>query len=69
VRRLLAFSLVLAAAMLSAAAPAVATRYVAGSPGSGDPFFPQAGNGGYDARHYWTWSTTPSPTGSPARPS
>ena len=27
-------------------------EYVAGSAGSGDPFFPQAGNGGYDVRHY-----------------
>jgi aminopeptidase N len=34
------------------AAPASATRYVAGSEGSGDPFFPLAGNGGYDVRHY-----------------
>ena len=25
---------------------------LAGSAGSGDPFFPQAGNGGYDVRHY-----------------
>jgi aminopeptidase N len=36
------------------AAPAAASGggYVAGSPGSGDPFFPLAGNGGYDVRHY-----------------
>jgi aminopeptidase N len=27
-------------------------EYVAGSDGSGDPFFPQAGNGGYDVGHY-----------------
>jgi aminopeptidase N len=25
---------------------------VAGSPGAGDPYYPQAGNGGYDVRHY-----------------
>jgi aminopeptidase N len=31
---------------------ASAEKYVAGSAGSGDPFFPQAGNGGYDVRHY-----------------
>jgi aminopeptidase N len=37
---------------LTLAAPAGAQSYVAGSEGSGDPFFPQAGNGGYDARHY-----------------
>jgi aminopeptidase N len=40
------------AAILVLAAPASATRYVAGSEGSGDPFFPLAGNGGYDVRHY-----------------
>ena len=26
--------------------------FTAGAPGLGDPFFPLAGNGGYDARHY-----------------
>jgi aminopeptidase N len=31
---------------------ALGQRYVAGSDGSGDPFFPQAGNGGYDVEHY-----------------
>jgi aminopeptidase N len=50
-RRSLVLSLALVA-VLVVAAPAAATRYVAGSPGSGDPFFPLAGNGGYDARHY-----------------
>jgi aminopeptidase N len=39
-------------ALLAAAAPAAAERYVAGSPGLGDPFFPLAGNGGYDVGHY-----------------
>ena len=43
---------VAATALVAVAAPASAERYVAGSAGSGDPFFPQAGNGGYDARHY-----------------
>lgn len=38
--------------LLAAAAPAAADRYVAGAPGAGDPFFPNAGNGGYDVRHY-----------------
>ena len=42
----------IAATALVAAAPASAERYVAGSEGAGDPFFPQAGNGGYDVRHY-----------------
>jgi aminopeptidase N len=42
------------AAALVAAAPAAATGnpFVAGSPGLGDPFFPFAGNGGYDVKHY-----------------
>jgi aminopeptidase N len=31
---------------------AATVRYVAGAPGAGDPFFPLAGNGGYDVRHY-----------------
>ena len=35
-----------------AAAPASAAPYVAGAPGAGDPFFPFAGNGGYDVQHY-----------------
>jgi aminopeptidase N len=39
-------------ALLAAAGPAAADRYVAGSPGAGDPFFPNAGNGGYDVKHY-----------------
>ncbi len=40
------------AAALVLAAPAGAANWSAGSDGLGDPFFPQAGNGGYDARHY-----------------
>jgi opacity protein-like surface antigen len=51
-RRSLVMSLILAAVLLVSAAPAAATRYEVGSPGSGDPFFPLAGNGGYDVRHY-----------------
>jgi aminopeptidase N len=37
---------------LAAASPALGQQYVTGSAGAGDPFFPQAGNGGYDAAHY-----------------
>ncbi len=40
---------------LLGAAPAAASWWHAPSPGSaglGDPFFPQAGNGGYDVKHY-----------------
>ena len=40
------------AAALIAVAPATASPFTAGSDGLGDPFFPQAGNGGYDVRHY-----------------
>ena len=40
-----------AAAALAAASPA-AGAYTPGSSGSGDPFFPFAGNGGYDVSHY-----------------
>jgi len=38
------------AATLALAAPAGAATF--GSPGLGDPFFPLAGNGGYDVDHY-----------------
>jgi aminopeptidase N len=48
-RQLLAAAATLAAA-LALAAPAGAATF--GSPGLGDPFFPLAGNGGYDAGHY-----------------
>jgi aminopeptidase N len=40
------------AATLVLAAPAAASPYGPGSPGLGDPFFPLAGNGGYDVKHY-----------------
>ena len=44
----------LAAAALVAAAPAAAAppEFTPGSDGLGDPYFPLAGNGGYDVRHY-----------------
>jgi ABC-type sugar transport system substrate-binding protein len=42
-----------AAALVVAAAPAAADqRFAPGSDGLGDPYFPQAGNGGYDVKHY-----------------
>jgi aminopeptidase N len=41
-----------AAALLLLTPSALAQEYVAGSDGSGDPFFPKAGNGGYDVEHY-----------------
>jgi hypothetical protein len=51
---------VLAAAAQAAAAPGVG---VIGAPGLEDPFFPLAGNGGYDVSHlrafFRTWLDTP----------
>jgi aminopeptidase N len=41
-----------AALVLTLAAPASAGRSGVGSPGLGDPYYPLAGNGGYDVRHY-----------------
>jgi len=37
---------------LTVAPAATAAGPVAGSPGGGDPYFPAAGNGGYDVAHY-----------------
>lgn len=55
-RRRLRRAWVLAAALaVLVAAPvsgAATVRYVVGAAGSGDPFFPLAGNGGYDVNHY-----------------
>ncbi len=50
--RLTALGGALVAALVLAAPAAAAPTYVAGSSGSGDPFFPFAGNGGYDVEHY-----------------
>ncbi len=38
-------------ASLAAAGPAAA-GFSPGSPGAGDPYYPLAGNGGYDVKHY-----------------
>jgi aminopeptidase N len=40
------------AILLIGAPSALGQEYEAGSDGLGDPFFPQAGNGGYDTTHY-----------------
>jgi aminopeptidase N len=46
-------AVVLAVAVLAVAAPAgAADGFTPGSPGLGDPFFPLAGNGGYDVANY-----------------
>src|SRR3954452_10988707 len=50
-RRLLVAS-ASAVALLVMPAAASAGRPVAGAPGAGDPFFPLAGNGGYEVGHY-----------------
>jgi aminopeptidase N len=43
---------VMVLAALAAPAQAAAVEFSPGSPGLGDPFFPLAGNGGYDVGHY-----------------
>jgi aminopeptidase N len=40
------------AAVLAVASPAAAAEFTPGSSGAGDPFFPNAGNGGYDVSNY-----------------
>ena len=46
-------AVVLTVALLAVAAPAgAADGFTPGSPGLGDPFFPLAGNGGYDVTNY-----------------
>jgi aminopeptidase N len=52
VRRFGALLVVVAAAVAVGAGSAAAASFSAGSPGLGDPFFPQGGNGGYDVTHY-----------------
>jgi len=42
----------LAAALLVVSAAPASAAFTPGSDGAGDPFFPQAGNGGYDVSHY-----------------
>lgn len=44
--------LALGTTVAAAAAPAGSPRYSAGADGVGDPYFPQAGNGGIDVVHY-----------------
>jgi aminopeptidase N len=48
-----ALAAVSVAVLVAVAAPAApGATFTAGSPGAGDPFFPLAGNGGYEVRHY-----------------
>jgi aminopeptidase N len=48
----LGLAIAVVATALAAVAPSASAQGVNGSPGSGDPFFPLAGNGGYDVSHY-----------------
>ena len=58
-----------ALAPLGAATAHDSPRYVNGAPGAGDPYFPFAGNGGYDVRHYDLDITyTPPPVTDPPTP-
>src|SRR5512132_1263100 len=51
--RLLGFGAIcMATICVATVAPAAAVNFVPGSAGLGDPFFPNAGNGGYDVTHY-----------------
>src|SRR5919107_4008467 len=45
-------SLVLSVAVLAVSASPAAAAFTPGAAGAGDPFYPQAGNGGYDVGHY-----------------
>jgi aminopeptidase N len=40
------------AALVGSTPPALAVGPAVGAPGAGDPYFPDAGNGGYDVAHY-----------------
>jgi len=52
--QLLLVSFVLSAGLVAATSPAAeaAPVFSPGAPGAGDPYFPDAGNGGYDVSHY-----------------
>ena len=45
-------SLSAALVLLVVSAPPAAAQFTPGAPGGGDPFYPSAGNGGYDVRNY-----------------
>jgi aminopeptidase N len=42
-----------AAGLALAGGPMASAAFVEGAPGAGDPYFPKAGNGGYDVEHYY----------------
>ena len=45
-------ALVTASLLIAVAAAPAAADFTPGAAGAGDPFYPNAGNGGYDVRHY-----------------
>lgn len=49
---LLTFATAATLCALPAVASAAPSRFSPGSPGAGDPYFPDMGNGGYDVQHY-----------------
>ena len=51
-RRLVLAALLCVCAALILPAAAAAANFTAGSSGTGDPYYPLAGNGGYDVAHY-----------------
>ena len=51
---------------VSTAAPGDGPRYTAGASGASDPYFPFAGNGGYDVQHYDLDITYAPPAPAPA---
>ncbi|BCJ48543.1 hypothetical protein Asp14428_00180 [Actinoplanes sp. NBRC 14428] len=51
-RAVLASTAALALVLAGAAPAAAGATFRPGAPGIGDPYFPLAGNGGYDVRHY-----------------
>jgi len=52
VNRCLAYAIAILVVLVAAPAAVAAPAPGPGAPGSGDPYFPLAGNGGYDVAHY-----------------
>ena len=59
-------ALALSAGPTAAQSGPAGPRYTAGAPGAGDPYFPFAGNGGYDVKHYDLDLTYTPPAPAPA---
>ncbi|MET0836284.1 MAG: M1 family peptidase, partial [Thermoleophilaceae bacterium] len=60
------WALALSAGPTAAQSGPLGPRYTAGTPGAGDPYFPFAGNGGYDVQHYDLDLTYTPPAPAPA---